>query len=102
MNLAGCLELDDGRRKRRAENVSRMSLVHLESLVHSNDVRKLMSVQLIGIESKDARSSGFLKDCVSFLPVMLRKLQDVVDGVTHCIGFWKRDTEELKQVFDGR
>ena len=68
MNLAGCLELDDGRRKRRAENVSRMSLVHLESLVHSNDVQKLMSVQLIGIESEDARSSGFLKDllCVIF------------------------------------
>ena len=83
MNLAGCLELDDGRRKRRAENVSRMSLVHLESLVHSNDVQKLMSVQLIGIESKDARISGFLKDYVSFFPVPLRKLHDVGDGVTH-------------------
>jgi len=47
------------------------------------DFPKLMLVPLIGIGSKYARSSGFLKDRGSFLQVILSKLQDVVDGITH-------------------
>ena len=66
------------------------------------DFPKLMLLTLIGIGSKYATSSGFLEDRGSFLQVILSKLQDVVDGVTHWIGFWKRNTEGPKQVFDGR
>ena len=47
--------------------MSRKSLLDLESLVHLNNVPKLILVPLFGIESKDARSSGVLEDGVSFL-----------------------------------
>ena len=47
------------------------------------DFPKLMLLTLIGIGSKYATSSGFLEDHGSFLQVILSKLQDVVDGVTH-------------------
>ena len=47
------------------------------------DFPKLMLLTLIGMGSKYATSSGFLEDCGSFLQVVLSKLQDLVDGVTH-------------------
>ena len=48
-------------------NVFTMRFLDLECLVHSNDVPKLILVPIIGIESKDASSSGFLKDCALLL-----------------------------------
>ena len=47
------------------------------------DFPKLMLLTLIGMGSKYATSSGFLEDRGSFFQVVLSKLQDVVDGVTH-------------------
>ena len=47
------------------------------------DFPKLMLLIFIGIGSKQATSSDFLEDHWSFLQVILSKLKDVVDGVTH-------------------
>ena len=57
---------------------------------------------LIGIEPNDYSSSGFLEDCVLLLKATLKKLQDVGDGATRQIGFWMRNVEKPKLVFDGR
>lgn len=40
--------------------ISTTSLSELECLVHLNDALKLILMLLIGIESKDSRSSGVL------------------------------------------
>ena len=47
------------------------------------DFPKLMLLTLIGMGSKYATSSDFLEDRGSFFQIILSKLQDVVDGVTH-------------------